>query len=364
MKKINLFFFYFVFLLGYQSKAQSYRVIQTAMPFLLVQSDARARAMADTGVSTSADVFSQRWNSAKYPFLNKKYAIGFSYLPYMNKIASQLFLANFSFFKKIKNTGAFAMSFNYFNIGEIQITQEHSNTYIYQGSLKPYEASLDISYNLLLSEHFSMGITLKGVHANLGQNPQNQKQNINSLAVGISAFYEKQINELSTCRIGATISNIGPKVSYYDTKEQAYFLPINLGLGMGYQYKISQQNTFLLSVEANKLLVPTPSEDNKAKDISFLQGMLQSFSDASNGIKEEFQEIRWGLGAEYNFDDSLFLRAGYFHENKNKGDRKHLSTGIGLALNKTTLNFSYIFSLSSLYSPLENALGVSVVFAK
>jgi len=44
------------------------RVITTAVPFLLISSDARASGLGDQGVSTSADNFSQHWNQSKFIF--------------------------------------------------------------------------------------------------------------------------------------------------------------------------------------------------------------------------------------------------------------------------------------------------------
>jgi len=49
------------------------RVITTAVPFLLVAADARAAGMGDQGVATSADVFSQQWNPAKYAFASSEH---------------------------------------------------------------------------------------------------------------------------------------------------------------------------------------------------------------------------------------------------------------------------------------------------
>ena len=53
------------------AKAQT-RVITTGVPFLLVAADARAAGMADNGVATSADVYSQQLNPSKYAFSSDK----------------------------------------------------------------------------------------------------------------------------------------------------------------------------------------------------------------------------------------------------------------------------------------------------
>jgi len=64
------------------AKAQT-RVITTGVPFLLVAGDARAAGMADNGVATSPDVFSQQWNPSKYAFSSDKHGFSVGYTPYL-----------------------------------------------------------------------------------------------------------------------------------------------------------------------------------------------------------------------------------------------------------------------------------------
>ena len=121
----------------------------------------------------------------------------------------------------------------------------------------------------------------------------------------------------------------------------------------------------------NKLLVPTPpvydDEGNifagKDPNVGVLQGAIQSFYDAPNGLKEELQEISMSLGLEYWYNKILAVRAGYFYEAKNKGARKYLTLGAGLRYNVMGLDISYLISTSSLNNnPLKNTLRVSLSF--
>ena len=50
------------------SFSQERRVITTAVPFLMIASDARAAGIGEQGVATSIDNFSQHWNPSKYVF--------------------------------------------------------------------------------------------------------------------------------------------------------------------------------------------------------------------------------------------------------------------------------------------------------
>ena len=89
MKKIILIA---LTLLGVQmAKAQTNdRVITTGVPFLTIAADARAAGMADQGVATSTDVFSQQWNPAKYAFALKEHGLSVSYTPYLTNIANDI----------------------------------------------------------------------------------------------------------------------------------------------------------------------------------------------------------------------------------------------------------------------------------
>ena len=76
MKKIA---FLLISILSLQYAQAQERVITTGVPFLLVAADARSAGLADQGVATSADAFSQQWNPAKYAFINKQQGVHVSY---------------------------------------------------------------------------------------------------------------------------------------------------------------------------------------------------------------------------------------------------------------------------------------------
>ena len=87
------------------------RVITTAVPFLLIASDARASGLGDMGVATSVDTYSQQWNPSKYAFSETKSGFGISYTPYLSKLVNDIFLANVTYFNRINERSAFAASF-------------------------------------------------------------------------------------------------------------------------------------------------------------------------------------------------------------------------------------------------------------
>ena len=100
---------------------QDSRVITTGVPFLLIASDARAAGMGDMGVATSADAHAQQWNPSKYAFSEAKSGIAVSYTPYLSKLVNDIFLGNLTYFNRLNERSAFAVSLKYFSLGEIEL---------------------------------------------------------------------------------------------------------------------------------------------------------------------------------------------------------------------------------------------------
>lgn len=362
------------------------KVITTGVPFLLIAADARAAGMGDIGVATSVDAFSQQWNQSKYAFSESKSGIGVSYTPYLSKLVNDIFLGNVSYFNRINEGSAFAVSFKYFSLGEIELVQdENSNPLI----AKPNEMTIDASYALRLGTQFSMAVGLRYLRSDLKiQALDNSAEAASSVAADISGFYQSEEQAYDSfngrTRLGFAIQNIGPKIKYDDAGRES-FLPTTLRLGGGFDFIFDEYNTLALTGEVTKLLVPSPpvmgfvdldgdgkqatdgSEpaiivEGKSQDVNFLKGMFQSFSDAPGGFSEELKEFTWALGAEYQYQDSFAFRAGYFNESDEKGARKFFALGAGFKYTTINIDMSYLFSASKVQSPLENTLRFSLTF--
>ena len=350
------------------------RVITTGVPFLLITPDARAAGMGDIGVATSSDAFSQQWNPAKYSFVNTSGGFGISYTPYLSKLVNDIFLGNVTYYRKLNERSSWATSFKYFSLGDVQFNQVIAGSIVDQGVERPNELTLDLSYSLKLSEFFSMAVAGRYIRSDLKLYSDSDNNSANSLGVDIAGFYQSKsfdINGLnSIIRSGFNISNIGPRLKY-DVGGKQNFIPTNLKFGTGLEVSLDDNNDLNFNLELNKLLVPTPvatyDDSNeflgyKQPDIGFLKGIIQSFNDAPDGIKEELQEVTWALGFEYVFQEIFSLRTGYFNESKTKGARRYLTFGTGFLINQMNFNVSYLFSTSNVRSPLENTLRFSLAF--
>ena len=350
---------------------QDIRVVTTAVPFLSIAPDARSASLGDQGVATSSDAFSNHWNPAKYAFVKNDTGAAISYTPYLSKLVNDIFLADVTYFRAIDERSAWAVGLRYFSLGEIQIG-ERPEDFENPKIEKPNEFVFDASYALKLSDKFSMAIQgsfltsdLKIKEANTDSTPAN------IVFVGISGFYQSYevpySNFSGMWRAGFNISNIGPKLKYED-EGQSDFLPTNLKVGGGFDFIFDSYNKLALSLEINKLLVPSPSvlgDDgsySQPNDVGVLSGIFKSFGDAPDGFSEELKEFTWSLGAEFMYDDSFALRAGYFNENELKGARKFFTLGAGFKYNVIDVDLSYLISAGRVINPLENTLRFSLTF--
>ena len=391
MKKIALLFIC-LFIIPF-ANAQD-RVINPGVPFLLVTADARAAGMADNGVATSSDVFSQQWNPAKYAFAIDKQGFSVSYTPYLTDLVNDISLGQLTYYNKVNERSAFAGSLRYFGFGEIELRQTAEE--INPLKVSPNEFALDGSYALKLSEKFSMAVAARYIHSSLKVADVNTDASpASSFAVDVAAFYQSEeiaYNEFNgRWRAGLNIQNLGPKISYDNSEFSTNFLPANLKLGTGFDFIFDDYNKVALNVEFNKLLVPTPQipvpepptdlngdgdttdpgepgNDGTAtaianyRSISWVSGVFKSFGDAPDGFSEELKEITYSVGAEYLYQDSFAMRLGYFHSSPVKGDVKFFSLGAGFKYNVVKVDVSYLFSASKVKNPLENTLRFSLTF--
>ncbi|MFC5044151.1 type IX secretion system outer membrane channel protein PorV [Aquimarina hainanensis] len=374
MKKIVILGLVAMTLSNLSLQAQEDRAITTATPFLVIAADARASGLADQGVATSADAFSQQWNPAKYAFIEKKQGVGVNYTPYLSSLVNDIFLGSVNYYNRINDRSAMAASLRYFSLGDIEFRQGPTDTPNVQ---KPNEFTFDLSYALRLSDRFSMAVGGRYLRSDLRlQGLGDDASAAGSFGVDVAAFYQsEEIGYRSfngRWRAGANISNIGPKIKYDDAGKEN-FIPTNFKIGAGFDFIFNEDNRITPSIEFNKLLVPTPkdfdgdgdidSEDNKEyEDISEFGAIFSSWGDAPGGFSEELKEITWGLGAEYVYRDVFSFRTGYFNEHEDKGARKFVSLGAGFKYTIVNIDISYLFSTSAVKSPLEGTLRFGLSF--
>jgi len=339
----------------------SRRPITTAVPFLMIATDARAGAMGDAGVATSPDANATHWNIAKLAFIKNDVGFSLSYTPWLAKIINDMSLTYLSGYYKINREQSVAFSMNYFNLGDIQFTDEFGEDL---QNFNPREFAFAGSYSRLLSDNMSVGITLKYIISNLTGNVFSASQDAQagqSLAADIGWYWNKDVGQLSNLALGATITDIGNKITY-SNDEQRDFIPTTLRFGGAYKLGLDLNNSLTFALDFNKLMVPSPPvylvdengnivrdqngdpviDRGKDPNRALLSGMFGSFTDAPDGAPEEFKEIMISSGIEYWYKELFAVRGGYFWEHYDKGDRKYFTMGVGLRYNVFGIDFAYL----------------------
>jgi len=346
--------------------------VTTAVPFLRIAPDARGGSMGDVGVATSPDAASIFWNNAKNAFIEDNSGLAITYTPWLSNLVNDIFLAYLNGFWKVDDLATLSGSLRYFSLGNITFTDQ--NGQVLQ-DFRPNEFALDFGYARKLSDNFSVGITLKYIFSNLASGQFVNGVPIkpaNGVAADLSFFYTTEFDmgdNDAFLNIGANIANIGNKVTYTSSAERDY-IPTNLGFGTSLGINFDDYNQLAISIDFNKLLVPTPDTlDIDPADGIFdykqkgpITGMFSSFSDAPNGFSEELNEITIGTGLEYWYNQQFAVRGGYFFEDPTKGGRQFFTLGLGLKYNVFGLDFSYLIPSSNQQNPLDNTLRFTLSF--
>ena len=356
-----------------QEKVDMFNPEKNSVTSQSIAPDARAGGMGDVGAATDPDVASQFWNPAKYPFTISRAGVSLNYTPWLRQLVSDIDLAYLVGYYRIGDYSAVSGSLRYFSLGEVF----YGDTDDTQMTLNPYEMSLDVAYSIMLSEKFSIAAGVRWIYSDLTYNYDDTSSPGSAFAVDLAAYYQNYVNiGQRECQlgIGLDISNVGSKINF-GGDENSEFLPANLRLGASLMVPVDEYNRFSIAVDANKPLVPTmpvkmdgeSDEDfitrkqNDYYDVSPISGIFKSFGDAPGGFKEEMQEIRWSVGAEYVYNDKFSLRAGYHHESENKGNRKYFTVGAGFKMNVFSLDAGYVIATAK-SNPLDQTLRFSLSF--
>jgi len=377
---------------GVIAKAQSsdYNVISTAVPAMQIAPDARSAGMGDLGVSTSPDVYSMHWNPAKYAFIEDDLSIGLAYSPWLRRLVSDMNIAYLAVAKRMSNKSTIAGTLRYFNLGDINFRGDNNEDL---GTYRPNEFAIDLCYSRKLGDYLSAAVAGRFIYSNLTQGVKNNSTPAWSVAADVSVYYQRPVymgNVDGDFSWGVAITNIGTKMNYSDANSKKDFIPTNLRLGPTLKVNIDEFNSIALSVDVNKLLVPTPPEyayytdehgvvhplydENGERviekgmnpNVSVIEGIIQSFYDAPGGFSEELKEFTLSVGAEYWYNKMFAVRAGFFHESQMKGNRRYLTFGVGLRYNVFAIDASYLVPVNNTATsgtnPLEGTLRFNLAF--
>ena len=358
-----------------ETKEKLFNPVGYAVISQTIAPDARGGGLGDVGAATDPDVNSQYWNPAKYPFNISRAGVSLNFTPWLRSLVNDMNLAYLSGYYRIGDYSAVSASLRYFNMGEVYTEEPSVNPNAM--TINPYEMSFDVAYSLMLSEKFSLAAAIRWIYSDMRLDYKEDRSPASAFAADIAAYYQNYVvigQRECQLGVGLDISNIGSKITF-GGEEYSEFLPANLRLGASLMIPIDEYNRITLAADANKFLVPTVPQQEEGEDateykdrvlreyndVSAISGIFKSFSDAPGGFKEELEEINYGLGAEYVYNDKSALRAGYHHESQSKGNRKYFTVGAGFKMNVFSLDAAYVVATAK-SNPLDQTLRFTLSF--
>jgi len=374
--------------------------ITTALPFMSITPDSRAGGMGEAGTALSGSSTSLYWNTSMLIFAEDKSEISVSYTPWLRNLTNDMHLSYMSGYYKF-GRHAIGAGLRFFSLGEITYTDNNAQ---FIRTDKPNEFEVTAGYAFKLSDRFAMGVNGKFAHSNLTGGFVVEGVETKAAMAGaadISLTYLNDDTKIGNIKgdytFALTLNNIGNKVSY-STSQARDFIPMNIKLANAYKMRFDKYNSLMFALEFQKLLVPTPAiyttdgagnrvmVSGKSNDVGIIKGLIQSFGDApgtpikdnagnfmqnSDGsyqikknskLLEELSEINIAFGMEYWYNNLLALRAGYFFESPNKGNRQFFNFGAGLKYNRFGIDISYLAAVGGRRSPLANTLRFTLRF--
>lgn len=369
----SLIFILAILVVHAEIKAQtnSLKLQSTAVPFMMISPDARSGGMGNLSLGMTPEANDLFGNTAKLSFLKEPRGFLINYTPWLKDLGlSDVYLASAGFYKQLNDQSTINTSLRFFSLGNIDFTDESGNSTL--PSQRPSEFSYDIGYSLLLNDKISIGATLRYIHSRLvqgsfGSTAINYKAG-NTMSADISMFY-KQNSDLQGFHAGLLLSNLGGKISYSNETKNKYYIPANIGLGVGYLNRIDPDNSVEFGIDINRLMVPASPDNTDAESVNqyFSQSVINSyFNSFSAKYGVPFSEsLKASVGIEYNYTDRFYLRGGYFMDNnKNLGNMQYFTLGTSFQYQQSKFNISYLVPSGGgiTKNPLSNTLRFGSIF--
>ncbi len=356
-----------------------HRIPVSALEYLYINPDAQQGALGALGLPSA---HSSSLNVASTAFENSKNALGFSYTPWNRSLVKDMNMFHISGFGQTDDKGRWNVSITHFSYGKVELRDEWGQE---QGTISPFDLNIRMAHARKLNPELSVGTGIRLLWSNPLGAMAWQGGNLRPI-VGINAdlgvfWHQNREKEQDFWMdAGVSIHNIGGRISYGDNKKRN-FQPTLFRINAATTYRLNHdKNSFVtLSLDALKQLVPTPplyANDGKilrGKEVAQQTGIstiFTSWADAPDGLSEEFKEIWWATAIQYQHRQVFTLRANYFSDHRQKGNRHLLTMGVGI-LNLKRENaqwgieadFNYTLSLKG-YNPLGNSFQLGLTFKR
>lgn len=311
---------------------QAFAISEAAVLFLLISPGARASGMGEAFAAVADDATAVFWNPAGLAFQQGR-EITIMHANWLPQLTDDMFFDFAAYRQSVEGLGTFGVNVTYLNLGKQYITGEDSPEIL--GEFTSYDFAIALTYGTLVSRNTAVGVGLRYIRSNLsplGAGAERGEGKANAFAVDLAFLYRAPW--LEGFRIGANLSNMGPKITYIDAA-QADPLPTNLKFGLAYDLVNSQYNKLTIAADANKLLVRRYKDGTSDP---FYKAIFTAWTDEP--IATEFRNMIYSGGVEYWYSNLFALRAGYYYDEE--GKVKYATFGAGIQYHLYRFDFAYV----------------------
>ncbi len=283
---------------------------------------ARYNAMGEAGVALAQDATATWWNPAGLAFMSgaeKPRDVQIMQSNLAAGLADDIRLYWLGYAQPMA-AGALGVNLTYLDMGQQTATNVSGDI---TGTFKSYMFTFGAAFGTKLTQNLGVGIGAKYFRDKLADDQFLQDQHGgsgDSFGVDFGALYKVPSIGLN---IATAVTNLGPRIQHVDA-DQSDPMPRKVTTGVAYSAYKSETSGLVLVAD---VLVPLVKWKATKNDYGF------GF-DAKGNV--------YGMGAEWSYVQSLFVRAGY--ENDNDGQIKAMTYGFGLDLGRWTgqaIQFGY-----------------------
>lgn len=346
----------------------------TSVPFLQIEPDSRGAGMGSTGVAIADNASAVFWNPAGLAFQSQN-QVSITHANWLPAFNADLFYDYLVGTYYIDGIGTIGGHITFLNLGEQVRTDEFAENL---GRFNSYEITTGLSYGFHVSENIALGTGFRFIYSSLAEGEVGG-QKINpgsSVGIDLAALYKSNpfevANRNASVNAGINIANIGPGMQYTDNAQKDP-LPTTLRLGWAFTMDLDKMgmNTITVTNDLSKIMARTQRMEDENGDVTYepmgvIEALFNSWGtlNRSNGTEmvslNLAEQLMFGFGLEYWYNNLFALRSGYYYENPNNGNREFVTLGAGLRYNIFGVDFSYIYTLEDDH-PLANTIRLSLL---
>ena len=283
---------------------------------------ARYNALGEAGTALSQDVTAVWWNPGGLAFLPQRGQprdLHIMQSSLAEGLADDIGLYWGGYATPMGDRGALGFAMNYLDMGEQQGTDENGNP---TGTFRSYMFAFSATYGVRVTNRIGVGLGVKYFRDKLAPDESIQDAHGggsgDSFGVDIGLLWKMPGLRSN---FGIAVANLGPDITHVD-QDQSDPMPRKATVGVATSLYASE---FMGLLAVADYLVP-----------------LYKWNDNDYGFGLEFSQEEYGVGVEWNYLRSLFIRFGY--KSAQYGEIQDTTFGFGVDLNRwvgTAITFDF-----------------------